>query len=51
MNKAVFILNELINEDLDWISEKSRKRIIQPEEILIHEGEKYRHFTCYSVAL
>lgn len=40
MTKALFILNELINEDLDWISEKSRKRIIQPEEILIHEGDE-----------
>lgn len=40
MTKALFILNELINEDLDWISEKSRKRIIKPNHILIHEGEE-----------
>lgn len=40
MTKALFILNELINEDLDWISEKGRKIIIEPGEILIHEGEE-----------
>lgn len=40
MTKALFILNELINEDLDWISAKSRKRIIQPGEILIYEAEE-----------
>lgn len=40
MTKALFILNELINEDLDWISEKGRKRILETGEILIHEGEE-----------
>jgi len=40
MTKALFILNELINEDLDWISEKSRKRIIGHGQILIHEQEE-----------
>ena len=40
MTKALFILNELINEDLDWISAKGRKRIIEPEQILIYEKEE-----------
>ncbi len=52
MTKALFILNELINEDLDWISEKNRQRIIQPAEILIHEGDEIQAlYTWYSVAL
>lgn len=40
MTKALFILNELSNEDLDWISEKSRKRILKTGEVLINEGEE-----------
>ena len=40
MTKALFILNELSNEDLDWISEKSRKRILKTGDVLINEGEE-----------
>lgn len=40
MTKALFILNELINEDLDWISDKCRKKIIEPNEVLIREAQE-----------
>lgn len=39
MTKALFILGELDNDDLDWISQKSNKKILAPGETLIYEGQ------------
>lgn len=39
-NKALFILGELNNDDLEWISHRSRKEVFPPGKILIHEGKK-----------
>ena len=39
MTKALFILGELDNDDLDWISQKSKKKILAPGETLIYEGQ------------
>lgn len=39
-NKALFILGELNNDDLEWISHRSRKEVLPPGKILIHEGKK-----------
>lgn len=36
--KALFILSQLNNDDIDWIVQKGKKEILEPGEILIHEG-------------
>jgi CRP-like cAMP-binding protein len=38
--KALFILGELNNDDLDWIIQKARKEVLQPGMTLIYEGRQ-----------
>ncbi|NES80626.1 MAG: cyclic nucleotide-binding domain-containing protein [Moorea sp. SIO2B7] len=40
ITKALIILNELDNDDLNWVTQVGRKKKIAPDEILIYEGEK-----------
>ena len=40
MTKALLILGELNNDDLDWIIQKSRKETILAGNTLIYEGQK-----------
>ncbi|TAE95624.1 MAG: cyclic nucleotide-binding protein [Oscillatoriales cyanobacterium] len=39
--KALFILSQLNNDDIDWIVQKGKKEILEPGEILIHEGRQH----------
>ncbi|MBE9185592.1 cyclic nucleotide-binding domain-containing protein [Microcoleus sp. LEGE 07076] len=36
--KALFILSQLNNDDIDWIVQKSKKEVLEPGAILIFEG-------------
>ncbi len=38
--KALFILSQLNNDDINWIVQKGKKEIIEPDRILIHEGRQ-----------
>lgn len=38
--KALFILGELNNDDLDWIIQKAKKEILKPGATLIYEGRQ-----------
>ena len=38
--KALFILSELNNDDIDWIVQKGKKEVLEPGAILIHEGRQ-----------
>jgi CRP/FNR family transcriptional regulator, cyclic AMP receptor protein len=38
MFKSIFILSELDNDDLDWIAQKGKKRMIKTGKTLIYEG-------------
>jgi CRP/FNR family cyclic AMP-dependent transcriptional regulator len=40
MQKALFILGSLNNDDIEWLIQKGRKEIIEPNKILISEGQK-----------
>lgn len=38
--KALFILSQLNNDDIDWIVQKGKKEILAPGTLLIHEGRQ-----------
>lgn len=38
--KALFILSQLNNDDIDWIVQKGKKEILAPGKLLIHEGRQ-----------
>jgi CRP/FNR family transcriptional regulator, cyclic AMP receptor protein len=38
--KALFILSQLNNDDIDWIVQKGKKEILPPGKLLIHEGRQ-----------
>ncbi|HBK97143.1 MAG TPA: cyclic nucleotide-binding protein [Microcoleaceae bacterium UBA10368] len=38
--KALFILSQLNNDDINWIVHKGKKEVIYPDAILIHEGRQ-----------
>ncbi len=38
--KALFILSQLNNDDIDWIVQKGKKEILAPDTLLIHEGRQ-----------
>jgi CRP-like cAMP-binding protein len=38
--KALFILSQLNNDDINWIVQKGKKEIIEPDRILIQEGRQ-----------
>ncbi|MEK0187187.1 cyclic nucleotide-binding domain-containing protein, partial [Microcoleus anatoxicus] len=38
--KALFILSQLNNDDINWIVQKAKKEILDPDRILIHEGRQ-----------
>ncbi|MEG4500420.1 cyclic nucleotide-binding domain-containing protein [Microcoleus sp. F10-C6] len=38
--KALFILSQLNNDDIDWIVQKGKKEVLDPGAILIHEGRQ-----------
>ena len=40
MIKALLLLSQLDNDDLNWMVKVGKKRNIEPKEILIHEGER-----------
>lgn len=40
MNKALLLLSQLDNDDLDWLTKTARKKIVQPNEILIYENSQ-----------
>jgi len=44
MFKSIFILTELDNDDLDWIAQKGRKKIIKKDTTLIYEGTNINGF-------
>ncbi len=37
--KALIILHELNNDDLNWLLQNGQNRSLQPEEVLIYEGQ------------
>lgn len=39
--KALFILSQLNNDDIDWIVQKGKKEVFAPGEILIYEGRQH----------
>jgi CRP/FNR family transcriptional regulator, cyclic AMP receptor protein len=39
MSKALVILNELDNDDLNWLARAGRKKVLDPGDVLIYEGE------------
>jgi CRP/FNR family transcriptional regulator, cyclic AMP receptor protein len=40
MSKALVILNELDNDDLNWLARTGRKKVLTPGDVLIYEGEQ-----------
>jgi CRP-like cAMP-binding protein len=38
--KALFILSQLNNDDIDWIVQKGKKEVLAPGKLLIHEGRQ-----------
>jgi CRP/FNR family transcriptional regulator, cyclic AMP receptor protein len=38
--KALFILSQLNNDDINWIVQKGKKEILEPDVIVIHEGRQ-----------
>lgn len=40
IKKALFILSQLNNDDIDWIVQKGKKEVLAPGAILIYEGRQ-----------
>lgn len=40
MNKALLLLSQLDNDDLDWLVKVAQKKMIQPDEILVYENSQ-----------
>ncbi|WP_445241555.1 hypothetical protein [Microcoleus vaginatus] len=38
--KALFILSQLNNDDINWIVQKGKKEVLAPGGVLIHEGRQ-----------
>jgi CRP-like cAMP-binding protein len=40
MSKALLLLSQLDNDDLDWLVKVARKKVLQPDEVLIYENSQ-----------